>query len=143
MKRQTLYYCVVISGLLLIGAGIYLLLTTDDPQGVMRALPYVSIGLGCGLFGQGMGSLIHARQIRKNPQIARAQQIEKNDERNIAVNHRAKAKAWDVMIYVFAMLILAFVLIGAPLPIVLLVVAAYAFGIGLQLYYFIRYNKEM
>ena len=124
MKQNTLRPAILIGGLLLIAAGIYLLLTAKDPQGMMLGLPYVCIGVGSGLFGQGAGSLINAGRIKRNPQIARAAQIERNDERNIALINRAKAKAMDIMIYTFGALILAFVLIGASVPVVILMVAA-------------------
>ena len=143
MKYKGLNIGILFGGLLLIAAGIYLLLTTDSLQGVMLTLPYVCIGLGSGLFGQGAGGLISAHEIRKNPQRARSISIEKNDERNITVIRRAKAKSWDIMVYTFGVLILAIVLIGAPVPVVLLLVAAYLFIIGCEQYYVIRYNKEM
>ena len=48
-------------GLVLLAAGIILLLMIPDPQGVMRALPYVCIGLGCGLFGHRMDKVLISR----------------------------------------------------------------------------------
>ena len=45
-------------GVLLILAGFYLIKAIDDPQNVMRSLPYLCIGIGCGLFGNGVGEFI-------------------------------------------------------------------------------------
>ncbi len=41
---------------LLFLAGVVLIKTIADPRGVMLALPYVLVGVGCGLFGGGMGN---------------------------------------------------------------------------------------
>ena len=61
MKAKITRYATIIVGLLLLAVGLYLAKTNGDPQGVMRALPYVCIGIGCGLFGHGMGDMISER----------------------------------------------------------------------------------
>ena len=45
-------------GFVLIGAGIYMIRTVPDPQGIMRALPFLLVGFGCGIFGHGLGDLL-------------------------------------------------------------------------------------
>lgn len=96
MKTKITGYAVTIIGLLLLAAGLCLLKMNGDPQGIMLALPYVCIGIGCGLFGQGMGNIISERAVRSNPEIQKKLEIEKNDERNIAIANRAKGKAYDM-----------------------------------------------
>ena len=59
-----------------------------------RTAPYLCIGLGCGVFGQGFGELITRWSEKKHPEIARQREIEENDERNIALRDRAQAKAY-------------------------------------------------
>ena len=54
MKSKIANSVAMILGLCLLAIGLFLLKTIADPQGVMLALPYVCIGVGCGLFGQGM-----------------------------------------------------------------------------------------
>ena len=97
MKTKAKSYAIIIVGLLLMAAGLYFIKMNSDPQGVMRALPYVCIGIGCGLFGQGMGNIISERAVRSDPEIQRKLKIETNDERNIAIANRAKGKAFDMM----------------------------------------------
>ena len=96
MKAKITEYSVTIIGLLLLAAGLCLLKMNGTPQGIMFALPYVCIGIGCGLFGQGMGNIISERAVRSNPEIQKKLEIEKNDERNIAIANRAKGKAYDM-----------------------------------------------
>ena len=76
----------------------YLIKTSNDPQGVMRTLPYVCIGVGCGLFGHGMGNVISERAINSAPELKKKLDIEKNDERNVAIANKAKGKAFDGII---------------------------------------------
>ena len=143
MKSKKMNYIVAIVGMLLSVIGLYLIKTTSDPQGIMTALPYICIGVGCGLFGHGMGAVISERTIRNNPEIQRQMEIEKNDERNIAVVTRAKGKAFDIMTFVFSALMLLFALMGIDVIAVLLLVFAYLLVHGCAIYYYCKYNKEM
>jgi hypothetical protein len=143
MKKKAWNYCLTIMGLLWLGAGLYLARTIIAPQGVMRALPYVFIGVGCGIFGQGMGEIIGNRAIKNKPDIKKHMEIEKNDERNITIANRAKAKAYDMMVFVFGALMLAYALMGIDMVEVLLLVFAYLFVIGYGIYYRFKFDKEM
>ncbi|MFR3227361.1 MAG: hypothetical protein ACLTNY_10450, partial [Blautia massiliensis (ex Durand et al. 2017)] len=67
MKTKTMRYIGVAAGLLLAAVGLYLVKTAADPQGFLRALPYVCIGVGCGLFGGCLGSLIGDRAVQSDP----------------------------------------------------------------------------
>lgn len=109
----------------------------------MQALPYVCIGVGCGLFGQGMGGILSQKAIQNHPEIQKQMDIEKNDERNIAIANRAKGKAFDIMTFVFGALMLAFALMGVDMVATLLLVFAYLFVHGYAIYYRCKYNEEM
>jgi hypothetical protein len=109
----------------------------------MRALPYVCIGLGCGIFGHGMGEIISRRAVKNHPDIKKQIQIDKQDERNVTIGNRAKAKAYDMMIFIFGALMLAFALMGIDTAAVLLLVIAYLFVVGYGIYYRCKFDKEM
>ena len=143
MKKK--YGAVVLftAGLAILAAGLVLLLTLDDPQGPLQALPYVLIGLGCGAFGYGAGELLSRAAIKKHPELQKQIEIEKNDERNVAIGYRAKAKAYDIMVFVFGALLLAFALMGTETAAVLLLVFAYLFVVGCGVYYRVKYDREM
>ncbi len=142
-QRSLLYYLLALVGAALFAAGLYGINTADGGKGIMQILPYLGIGIGSGLFGHGVGELISRAKEKRNPEAARTVRIEKNDERTIAVACRSKAKAMDTMIYVFAALNLAFVLLGVDVLIILLSIVAYLFVLGSMLYYWIKLNKEM
>lgn len=143
MKSKITNSVAMILGLCLLAIALFLLKTITDHQGVMLALPYVCIGVGCGLFGQGMGNLISQRALRSDPELKKKLDIEKKDERNIAIMNQAKGKAFDAMTFVFSALMLCFALMGVDVIPLLLLVFAYLLVHGLVLYYRFQLEKEM
>ena len=143
MKSKITNYATIILGLLLLVVGLSLIKVSNDPQGIMRTLPYVCIGIGCGLFGHGMGNVISERAINSYPELKRKLDIEKNDERNVTIANRAKGKAFDMMTFVFGALMLSFALMGIDMVAVLLLVFAYLLVHGFALYYRFKFDKEM
>lgn len=143
MKANATKYVTTAVGLLLLAAGLFLIKTNGDPQGVLRALPYVCIGIGCGLFGHGAGDIISERAVRSDPEMQRKLKIDRGDERNIAIANRAKGKAFDRMTFIFGALLVTFALMGIDLIAVLLLVFAYLFVHGSLIYYRFKFDKEM
>jgi len=143
MKKNVINTLTLVVGLALLGAGLYLVKTVFAPTGVMLALPYVFIGLGCGMFGQGVSGFVNRAVLKKNPEIAKQQEIEQKDERNQEIANRAKAKAYDAMVFVFGALMVAFALMGMDFVPVLLLVGAYLYVVGVGLYYRFKLEKEL
>ena len=143
MRKNVINTLTLVVGLALLGAGLYLVKTVFAPTGVMLALPYVFIGLGCGMFGQGVSGFVNRAVLKKNPEIAKQQEIEQKDERNQEIANRAKAKAYDAMVFVFGALMVAFALMGMDLVPVLLLVGAYLYVVGVGLYYRFKLEKEL
>lgn len=143
MKKSVLSYIFTVLGIALIAGGIVILKVVGEPQGVMLELPYVMIGLGCGLFGHGTGDLVNKAAMKKHPDLAQQDEINKTDERNVAIANRAKAKAYDAMLFIFGALMISFALMNVDLIIVLLLVFAYLCVVGIGLFYRFKYDKEM
>lgn len=143
MKKNNYDYITVIVGLLLFGTGLYLVKLFPMPSGVMRSLPYVCIGIGSGIFGHGMGNVIGRKALKDNPQAMKQMKIDKNDERNIAIANRAKAKAYDMMVFVYGALMVSLSLMNVNLAAVLLLVCAYLFVVGYSVYYRFKFDREM
>ena len=70
-------------------------------------------------------------------------EIEQGDERNIAISNRAKAKAYNVMLYVFGALMVALALMQVSTAAILLLVTAYLTVVGFFLFYLNKYHREM
>lgn len=114
-----------------------------NPHGFMKAFPYVCIGLGCGVFGHGMGNIISKKVINTDLSMEKQIEINKADERNITIINKAKSKAYDLMSFVFGALMFAFALMGTDMVEVLLLVFTYLFVQGYAIYLRCKYDKEM
>ncbi len=143
MKENKFHYVLTLIGLILLGVGLYFVKTTPELQGILGAFSYLSIGIGCGIFGHGMGNVISFKAIKTNPELAKQIEIDVNDERNIAISNKAKGKAYDMMIFIFGALMLSFALMGIDMIVILLLVCAYLFVVGCGIYYRCKYDKEM
>lgn len=141
--KKTKNYIMTVLGIVLVLLGLYFIKSVDNPKEFMLALPYVCIGVGCGVFGYGMGNLISDKAIQNYPDIKRQIEIEEKDERNIAISSRAKAKAYDIMTFVFGALMVSFALMGVDMIPILLFVFTYLFIQGYAIYYRCKYEKEM
>lgn len=143
MKKYTLQTVLGILGVALFALGLYLVKTSHATEGLLLTLPYVCIGIGSGLFGQGVATVIERGVLKKHPELIKQKEIEVNDERNQQISNRAKAKAYDLMVSVFGALMLALALMGVDLAVVLLVVFAYLFVVGSGIYYRVKFEKEL
>ena len=142
-NKSTSAIVFTILGLLLLVIGFILMKTIEDPQGIMRALPYVLIGIGCGVFGQNLGEIISNRTLKKYPDEAKKIEIERKDERNLMLSYRAKAKAYDLMVYVYGAVMLIFALMQVDIITIMILVLSYLFIIFSGVYFRSKYEKEM
>ena len=140
MKNKTKSTVLTVVGLLVLAAGLVMVKMYE--LGTQTA-PYLCIGLGCGVFGQGLGELLTRRSEKGHPELARQREIEENDERNIALRDKAQAKAYRIMLPVFGALFFAFGLMQVELRVILLLVAAYLYICACSVYYSEKYRKEM
>ena len=69
--------------------------------------------------------------------------IEQQDERNRTIADRAKARAYDASLYIFSALMLCFTLMRVDLAVILLLVGAYLLVVGINIYYHVKYNREL
>ncbi|MEA5142324.1 MAG: DUF6442 family protein [Oscillibacter sp.] len=143
MKSSKMDYISTAIGTILLVAGLYLVKTVVEPQGILKALPYVCVGIGCGIFGHGMGNILSRKTIMNSPEIQKQIEVDRNDERNIAIANRAKARAYDMMTFVFGALMLSFALMRVDMAALLLLVFAYLFVQFYGVYYRCKYDREM
>ncbi|URZ08463.1 hypothetical protein [Clostridium felsineum] len=137
------YYITTIIGLLLIIIGLYFSKSQVRLEGILKVLLYICIGLGCGIFGQGMGKIVSEKAVKNYLEIKKQIEIDTRDERNIAIMNKAKAKAYDMMIFVFGAVMFALALMGIDLMVVMTLVIAYLFVALYGIYCRCKYDKEM
>ena len=103
-------------------------LSTDK---MIVTIPYIFIGVGCGIFGHFMDNLIKFFSTKNHKELERRIQIDKNDERNILIAEKSKAKAYDLMIYLFTSILIIFSLMGVDKLAIIMIVVMY---LSIQIY---------
>ena len=103
-------------------------LSTDK---MIVTIPYIFIGVGCGIFGHSMDNLIKYFSTKNHKELERRIQIDKNDERNILIAEKSKAKAYDLMIYLFVSILIILSLMGVDKLAIIMIVAIY---LSIQIY---------
>ena len=137
------YLAYAISGLVLLGGGLTLAVLYRESEGIMKTLPFVCLGVGCGIFGGNLGTAVRLHLQKKNSKAEKLAEIEEQDERNIAIRNGAKAKAYDMSFMVIGALLLIFVLLRVETYVLLMLIAAYLFIAGTNIYYICKLNKEI
>ena len=137
-RQMKLYIALAVLGAILVAIGGFVF-TDEDVKNISGLF----IGIGAGVFGLSLAQIIVITVTEKNPDYKRKMKIEENDERNIAINNRAKAKGFNAMGYILSILMLVFVLVNADLSIILLLVFAYLLIYGVFIFYLNKYSKEM
>lgn len=137
-KKDIRYLVLFIVGIVLLGIGGLAIRGTSSKLGAG-----VLIVLGAGLFGMSVGELIRLWLIDKAPKYQQKIAIEKNDERNIIINNKAKVKAFDLMLTVHSTLILIVALLKTDLLLTLLLAGAYLLILAVYVACLVKYQKEM
>lgn len=118
-------------GVVLVALGLYIYQKTVGMDKTVVVIPYIFIAIGCGILGHFTGNLIQYYSTKGNEELKRQIEIEKNDERNVLIAEKSKAKAYDLMIYLFAAMLIIFSLMGADKLQLVVLVAIY---LSLQIY---------
>ncbi|MCI8537450.1 MAG: hypothetical protein HFF18_02150 [Oscillospiraceae bacterium] len=126
-------------GLVLLAAGVYLMIAQagSQPDG------FLLLGVGCGVAGASLSTLIGAVRKRRNPELARQERIGETDERNQMLLWRSKARAFDGMLYIWGGLLLWFALKNLGTQVVLPLTAGYLLIVAICLFSLARFQKEM
>ncbi len=127
--------------LLVIGLGLAVGAKLEGVE--QKSLSGVLIGAGAGLIGMSVARIVTLGVYGRNLEMRRRMVVEENDERNIAVRSRAKAKAFDTMGVTLGILMLIYALIGADWTTILLLVAAYVLIYTVEIYCLFKYSLEM
>ena len=125
------------TGMMLFGAGLAALSLLLGDR-VENAVGGMLMGVGSGLFAMGLANLLRLHRAEKNPRQMKQEEIEANDERNVAIRRRAEVLQWSVM--AAAWISIGF---GAPLWVTLTAVGVFIAKSVLELCLMVRYQREM
>ena len=101
------------------------------------------IGIGCGVFGHNLGNIFSIRTTRRYPDIAKNIEIVQKDERNIIITYKSKSKAYDMMVFVYGVILLAFGLMQVDMRVIIILAVSYLFIVFYGVFYRIKLDKEM
>lgn len=124
MKKST-YVLITLCGVLLFAGGFCLLRLHPSLGGMAETLPYLLIGVGCGVFGYGLGELLSRLAKENDPAMAKQLEIEAKDERNVMLGNAAKAKGFDMATYVYSALLLSYALMKVSVSVIIPFVIVY------------------
>jgi hypothetical protein len=108
-----------------------------------KSLFGVMLGLGSGLLGGSIGSLINIYLLAKDPNLKRKKEIEENDERNVYISNKAKSKAFNTMEYIYPLAIFIGILLDVDFIVTIIMLIAYLSIYVIYIYYSNKYIKEM
>lgn len=103
----------------------------------------ILLGTGAGVIGASIAKLYSINLEKKNPDIAKENEIELQDERNILILQRAKAKSADITQWLIMIIAYLEIFVNAPLWIILLTVGIFVLYNIIQIYYINKFNNEM
>lgn len=138
MKRKKSFYVIMlIVGICCITASLFF----NDEE--VKTISGILIGIGSGFVGLSISNLLMKHMERKNPEIEKQAEIDFNDERNVIIRNRAKAKAGDITQWLIMGIAYMTIMISAPLWATLIVVMVFLFYNVIGLYLMNKYQKEM
>ena len=109
----------------------------------LNSLSGLLLGTGAGVFGANIAKLYSINLEKKNPDMIKENEIELQDERNVLIRQRAKAKSADITQWLIMVIAYLEIFVNAPLWIILLTVGIFVLYNIIQIYYVNKFNKEM
>ena len=103
----------------------------------------ILLGTGAGAIGASIAKLYSINLEKKNPDMIKENEIELQDERNILIRQRAKAKSADITQWLIMLVAYLEILVNAPLWITLVTIGIFVLYNIIQIYYVNKFNKEM
>ena len=103
----------------------------------------ILLGTGAGVIGASIAKLYSINLEKKNPDMIKENEIELQDERNVLIRQRAKAKSADITQWLIMVIAYLEIFVNAPLWIILLTVGIFVLYNIIQIYYINKFNKEI
>ena len=103
----------------------------------------ILLGTGAGVIGASIAKLYSINLEKKNPDMIKENEIELQDERNVLIRQRAKAKSADITQWLIMVIAYLEIFVNAPLWIILLTVGIFVLYNIIQIYYINKFNNEM
>ena len=135
MQRKSMFY---ISGIII---SVIMIILSQFVE--LNSHSGILLGTGAGVIGASIAKLYFISLEKKNPDMIKENEIELQDERNVLIRQRAKAKSADITQWLIMIIAYLEIFVNAPLWIILLTVGIFVLYNIIQIYYINKFNKEM
>lgn len=95
MKNKKLSIFIILLSIILLISATYLTLSGKADGSITG----IFFGVGAGLVGVGIAHILENYFYKKNPELCKRKLIEQSDERNMAINNKARAKSGTMLMY--------------------------------------------
>lgn len=137
MKKKTLFILGLIAGLIFQFIGIF----TGAYQ--LRMISGICIGIGCVFFSLSINGLYRLSYEKEFPEVVRQERIEHQDERNVQIRNRAKARTSDIIRWIIIGIGWLNFLLSGPLWITLALIGVFVLIYLMDWCYMDKYQREM
>ena len=131
-------YVPAVIGAVLLILGLFVFKAND-----VKAISGLCFGLGAGLLGMSLSNLANIRYLEHHPEVLRQSKIESADERNVMINHKAKAKTLDILQWFIIGIAYVTILMETSIWLTLICVAVFALKYILETLFMIKYQKSL
>lgn len=91
LKKTSFYMTTLVIGMILLASSFAF------RSEALKSVNGICLGIGMGLIGMSIANLWMKRYEKKNPDIAKQNKVEFNDERNKLIRYKARAKAGEIL----------------------------------------------
>lgn len=129
--------------LLILGVALMLISIFFLSNESAKVLQGTCLGLGAGLLCFSASNMVLQNWYKKHPKEMKQAEVDFNDERNRLIRNRAKAKCADILQWLVMGVAWITILANFPLWVTLLLVGVFLLKTILELYFTMKYEKEM
>ncbi|MDO7788290.1 hypothetical protein [Desulforamulus aquiferis] len=137
VKKTSFYVFILILGIGLIVTGF--LFRAEEVKNISGVL----IGIGMSLFGSSLFNLFMKHFQQKHPEIKKQNEIYLNDERNVIIQNKSKARAADIIQWFIIGLAYVMILFDYPLWLFGITIGIFLLYYLISIYFAVKYQKEM
>lgn len=133
----------LVLGFVLFVIGIVMIRFQISFAGFMRMLPYGCVGVGIGIISNKLGTVFTLVAVKSNSNEGRQLRIEQDDERNQTISDKAKARTYDIMIFVYSAMLLSFALMQIEVYVLVTLAVGYLAIVVTNVFFRLKFHKEM
>ncbi len=142
-KKSGKYFFFSLLGLFIFAGGLLSVMLYPDRTGMYEVIPYLCVGIGTGIFGGNLGTAISNKITAGSPAALNQAESREKENRHHLIGDMAKARAYDLMLYVFPAILFVFTIMQVNMYIILTLVAVYLMNALSMIYFANKYHKRL